>query len=159
MIAAHVYEDPQSTAGSGGRDTESGRFLPGRSPNPGGRPKGVAARVRELAGDDGGALLEIVATIASDTRASNRDRLEACRLLLDRGFGRSPAVVYIEGAETERPSPAIDGYKPPTYVDLVRFAMRIGSIGEGDLAELRQLLDCDVIDAKPPFELEAGEPA
>jgi Family of unknown function (DUF5681) len=46
-----VVESKHRTTGVGGI---TGRgFMPGESGNPGGRPKGLARRVRELVGDDG----------------------------------------------------------------------------------------------------------
>lgn len=62
-------------------------FLPGVSGNPGGRPKGFAARVRELT-RDGEDVLGVVVAILHDDRTPARVRLDASRLLLDRGWGR-----------------------------------------------------------------------
>src|SRR5512132_2388054 len=64
-------------------------FLPGQSGNPGGRPKGLSRRVRELVGDDGSAIAEYLFSVMTDDQARTADRLEAAKLLADRGFGRS----------------------------------------------------------------------
>lgn len=66
-----------------------GRYLPGHSYPPGpGRPKGLAAMVRALT-DDGRTIIEIVAGMLVDPDTSGRDRLEAAKILLDRGYGRA----------------------------------------------------------------------
>lgn len=76
----------------------AGRFRPGTpSPNPGGRPKGVAARAREVADLD--TLLGVLFGIATDSSARNSDRLAACRELLDRAYGRSPAYAPLESSD------------------------------------------------------------
>lgn len=64
-------------------------FVPGRSGNPSGRPKGLARRVRELVGDDGQAIAAFMCDVMHDERARMADRIEAGRWLADRGFGRS----------------------------------------------------------------------
>ncbi len=75
-------------------------FAPGRSGNPGGRPKGLTRRVRELVGDDGTAIAEFMYSVMADEGARTADRLEAARWLADRGFGKSPqAVSCLEGQE------------------------------------------------------------
>jgi hypothetical protein len=65
-------------------------FTPGRSGNPGGRPKGLTRRVRELVGDDGTAIAEFMFAVMADEGARTADRLEAARWLADRGFGKPP---------------------------------------------------------------------
>ena len=55
----------QNNAGTTGGVTGRG-FMPGRSGNPGGRPKGLAKATRELVGDDGMALVELWWDIARD---------------------------------------------------------------------------------------------
>ncbi len=79
------------------RDT-TGRWLPGRSPNPGGRPGGVR-EVREWARavwDAHGreALLEL----ALHGRREEV-RLKAWSEILDRAFGRAPQAVNLTGAD------------------------------------------------------------
>jgi hypothetical protein len=70
----------------------SGRFPKGVSGNPGGRPQGLARATRELVGEDGMALAQIWWDIARDETRRDSDRLEASRLLADRGWGK--AAVY-----------------------------------------------------------------
>jgi hypothetical protein len=64
-------------------------FQPGRSGNPGGRPRGLARATREIVGDDGRAIAEFWLTTMTDTSAKLTERLEASRLLADRGWGKA----------------------------------------------------------------------
>jgi hypothetical protein len=68
-------------------------FRPVQSGNPGGRPKGLARRVRELVGPDGEAVAAFMYDVMTDPKARTADRLEAGRWLADRGFGRADQVV------------------------------------------------------------------
>jgi hypothetical protein len=78
-----VQNNGRTTGGITGRG-----FMPGRSGNPGGRPKGLAKATRALVGEDGMALVELWWSIASDPTRCDSGRLEASRLLADRGWGR-----------------------------------------------------------------------
>ena len=82
-------------------------FLPGQSGNPGGRPKGLARRVRELVGEDGEAIVQFLVETMHDSSARRRDRLEAARLLADRGWGRPAQALEIE-LELANQQPALD---------------------------------------------------
>jgi Family of unknown function (DUF5681) len=70
-------------------------FVPGQSGNPGGRPKGLTRRVRQLVGDDGTAIAEFMYAVMVDDGARTADRLEAARWLADRGFGKPPQDVEL----------------------------------------------------------------
>jgi Family of unknown function (DUF5681) len=70
----------------------SGRFPKGVSGNPGGRPQGLARATRELVGEDGMKLAQFWLSIMEDPMRRDSDRLEASRLLADRGWGK--AAVY-----------------------------------------------------------------
>lgn len=50
-------------------------FQPGQSGNPGGRPKGLSRRVRELVGDDGHAIVEFMLDAMNDETARNAEVL------------------------------------------------------------------------------------
>jgi len=69
---------------------------PGQSGNPGGRPKGLTRRVRELVGDNGEAIAQFMYEVMSDEGARTADRLEAAKWLADRGFGRAVQALDID---------------------------------------------------------------
>lgn len=71
-------------------------FLPGQSGNPGGRPKGLSRRVRELVGDDGEVIAEYMLSVMHDEKARTADRLEAAKWLADRGFGRTVQTLDLD---------------------------------------------------------------
>ena len=71
--------------------------MPGQSGNPGGRPKGLARATRELVGEDGMALAELWWSIAQDPMRRDSDRLEASKLLAERGWGKAGAFEPVEG--------------------------------------------------------------
>ena len=63
--------------------------MPGVSGNPGGRPKGLSRRVREVVGDDGHAIADFMFRVLSNETERTADRMEAAKWLADRGFGKS----------------------------------------------------------------------
>jgi hypothetical protein len=71
--------------------------MPGRSGNPGGRPQGLARATRELVGEDGMALAQLWWDIAQDPMQRTSDRLEASKLLADRGWGKAAVFSPQEG--------------------------------------------------------------
>jgi hypothetical protein len=75
----------------------SGRWPKGVSGNPGGRPKGLAKATRELVGEDGMALAQLWWDIARDETRRDSHRLEASRLLADRGWGKAGNFEPVEG--------------------------------------------------------------
>jgi hypothetical protein len=79
-----------------GRDT---RFQPGECRNPGGRPKGLAKRIRELT-DDGETLIQQALTVLRDGDARLRDRAEARHWLTDHGFGKAVVTQEINLSAT-----------------------------------------------------------
>ena len=81
------------------------RFQPGVSGNPGGRRSGLAKLVRRST-RNGRELVDFLIAVLRDDEASRRDRLEAAKVLLDRGFGRVPAtldpLLALEAAEAAK---------------------------------------------------------
>jgi hypothetical protein len=77
-----VVVEPSNVA----RDN-AGRFLPGKTGNPGGRPK-VPEEFKELAKEHSFTALETVVAILQDPDAKAADRLRAADIILDRALGR-----------------------------------------------------------------------
>jgi hypothetical protein len=75
----------------------SGRFPKGVSGNLGGRPQGLAKATRELVGEDGMALAQFWWSTVQDETRRDRDRLEASKLLADRGWGKTAVYEPQEG--------------------------------------------------------------
>ena len=69
---------------------KNGRFLPGISGNPGGRPREVG-HVRELARDHSEEAIETLVDLMRHAK-SDAARGAAAQALLDRGYGKSVAV-------------------------------------------------------------------
>ena len=79
------------------------QFKPGQTGNPKGRPRGLAARLRDLElsweTDKGKSLGEVLLNIAHDETAKGADRIAATKLLWERAHGRTP-----EAADEENPT-------------------------------------------------------
>ena len=69
----------------------------GQSGNPAGRPKGLAALVKERVTPE--EIVQGFLSVAQDERAKPSERLAAWREIADRGFGKAPAFAAIEGAD------------------------------------------------------------
>jgi|SRR5579862_1354025 len=82
---------------------EGGRFQPGVSGNPGGRAGGLARRTRELLGGDGEPVILFWLQVLHDDGAKMSERLEASKLLADRGWGKAPVVCSPETGATAEP--------------------------------------------------------
>jgi len=72
-------------------------WKPGQSGNPSGRPKGIAAIVKDKV--DPGWMVDVLVDVAQDSRAKPSERIAAVRELADRGWGKAPAFAAIEGAD------------------------------------------------------------
>jgi hypothetical protein len=90
------------TTGVPGGVTGKG-FMPGRSGNPGGRPKGLARRVAEFVGQDGERIAVFFFDVMTDPKHRMADRIDAARWLSDRGFGRVSAASDRQAPEVPIP--------------------------------------------------------
>ena len=86
-------------------------FQPGKSGNPGGRPKahmGLAKSILD-ATRNGDEVRDILLGIARDVAVDPRTRVAACKELLDRGVGKAAQTIDVQ-IEDEAPEISIDEY-------------------------------------------------
>jgi hypothetical protein len=78
---------------------KTGRFQPGKSGNPGGRPK-VIREVIDLAREHTTLAIE---TLAKICKSADKDsaRVAAANALLDRAWGRAPQTIELQGTDEE----------------------------------------------------------
>ena len=74
----------------------SGRFLPGQSGNPGGRPK-VAPELRAAAQEVSLEGLKVLTVIMRDEKAPQNARINAVQAIWDRGFGKPDQQHRVSG--------------------------------------------------------------
>lgn len=97
-------------------------FKPGQSGNPGGRPKkavDLAAKASQF--DD--ELLAMLVGIVRDKKASRKDKMDAAKILFDRGFGRPSQSVMLQG-DPEKPI-ATTELSPEDYAKIVDAAKEV----------------------------------
>lgn len=113
-MAGQSQNRPETDAKGNGKPGERGNhagreFKPGNRANPGGRPKGLARKVREMFGDEGETLLAYAGAVMSGyvvsvhpqtqarsyEKVSVADRTAMLKILLDRGWGKPPEFVPI----------------------------------------------------------------
>lgn len=100
-IIPRVTAGPENTNGSRKRDAK-GKFLRGTSGNPGGRPKGLAAEVRdaypahEMVAD----MLRVAKGLkVQGQKPTIADMTKAREWLADRGYGKAAAFAAVEGGD------------------------------------------------------------
>jgi hypothetical protein len=106
----------------------SGQFAPGSSGNPGGRPRCLARAVRELVGENGEAIVQFWLDLMHDETARAADRLEASRLLAERGWGKAtlPIAAVEPPNEKDHSNDADRWPSPERMLDLARIAREMG---------------------------------
>lgn len=87
---------------------ERGRLMPGSANlNPGGRPKGLALRIRELTNNLSDQINRMVAISQGEVKAASvRDQIEATKWLAERSFGKAPET-HLVGAMGEEQRDAV----------------------------------------------------
>lgn len=121
-------------------------FEPGQSGNPGGRPKGLATKIREIAPAeelasfyvalwtrDGKVLRQLGIKVADVTLA---DRTRAADWLADRGYGKAPQYAAVEGEDPLELTDPLDLSIEAALDELAarREAQSSGAGAQGDLA-------------------------
>ena len=101
---------------------ETGRFKPGTTGNPGGRPKGIAAIARQHTDR---AVEVLVNAMGSD---DERVQIAAAKEILDRGYGKAPVFT----ADLTKRLDDLDDDALDAAIDAIRDALRNGSAaGDG----------------------------
>lgn len=95
-------------------------FKPGQSGNPGGRPKGLAAKAREYTDR----ALEVIAEALQDP--DPKVKLAAAKEVFDRGYGKAVSMT----ADVSKRLDDLDDDSLDSAIDALRSA--IGSAGEAD---------------------------
>jgi hypothetical protein len=81
-------------------------FLPGRSGNPGGRPKTPFSQYIRDKTENGSILVDYVLSVFRDRKLSAFERMQAVTWLADRGFGRPPYALDVH--ESDQPKTFIE---------------------------------------------------
>lgn len=111
------------------RERPAHLWKPGQSGNPGGKPKGLERRVREIVGPDLDAMITALVDIAlargnMGAGAKVRDRVAAASLVLNRGWGAPKQTVVVESDQ------------PTTEITI-----NVNVLPDGDLDQLETLLE------------------
>lgn len=96
LVNAQTEHRSQTEQGNNHASANKAKSMPtgkpwekGKSGNPGGRPKGLAKRVRELTGEGEDIVDFMLNVLKNDIKGTTKDRIEAAKWLADRGFGRA----------------------------------------------------------------------
>lgn len=100
-----------------------GQVVKGQVLNPTGRPRRVADLAAKC-GEYTDEIIETLLTIVRDKKASRRDKMEASKMLLDRGYGRPSQSMTISGDPEGMPV-ATTTLTPEQYADIVAAAKEV----------------------------------
>lgn len=101
---------------------EAYKWKPGQvNPNPGGRPKGLAARIRELE-KERGPVIDLVWRISEGLEKGfgARERLRASEILLERGWGKTPEIQLQGDLDQSVVSSELSNYSAEQLRDLLK---------------------------------------
>jgi hypothetical protein len=105
-----------------------GRWAPGQSPNPGGRPK-VAGAVRELARQHTQLALETLVEICEHGQ-SEAARIAAAVALLDRGWGRPTVAVEVHDPGPDLGALLLEAHRRATETLAAPMAIELAGIDD-----------------------------
>jgi hypothetical protein len=118
-LMERLYGEPESRQEQVmANPTGKGGFQPGKSGNPGGRPR-ETAEVRSLAREHTTEAVEALRTIMKDSSEPASARVAAANSLLDRGWGRAPQTITNEIS----PPGNTDAELPQAVQDLIATVM------------------------------------
>lgn len=115
-------------------------FKPGHGVVSPGRPKGLASRIRELT-NDGQDLIDILLEAATGLMDGirPRDRIEATKMLLERGYGKPVEIVKTEGGPSTLQLTA-------EHMEMIARALTAGSPSTGSTLPVRA--SAEIVDAQ-----------
>jgi hypothetical protein len=97
-------------------------FVPGRSGNAGGRPRGLARLTRELVGDDGEKIVNFWLEVMEDPTWRGSERLRASELLAERGWGKAPQFAPLPDDDPIEREKELDDAVQFFYAEVARLA-------------------------------------
>jgi Family of unknown function (DUF5681) len=132
-------------------------FRPGRSGNPGGRPKGFVGAIRKQT-RDGAELVTFFVSIFRDPKVKVADRMAAATWLADRAFGRPRLAVEVEVGEPMIPARVITRGAAEFNEKMARLAASVRGTPPPDpaRASLATLIASAMPEPQPP---EASTPS
>ena len=119
----------------------AGRWLPGRSANPGGMTPDVAM-VKRIARKNGPKMVETLVSIALDKKAPHASRIAAANSVLDRGYGRPEMSLSIDADVMRRKISELS-------VDELRQLKSKIVLGTIEATATEVAAETDVIDVEP----------
>ena len=124
-----------------------GRWTKGMSPNPGGRPKGLAALIREHSGD-GQELVAFMFTVFRGEAINGRKpgtamRMDAATWLSDRAFGK-PIQAVVHAGTLSQPWKVLDGMSDEDLEELVQASKALNEARANAIEGEARMLESDV---------------
>ncbi len=130
------------------RKPTRGSWQPGKSGNPGGRPKEYREVVR-LAREHTEDSILTLGRILRSRKAGALARIRAAEALLDRGWGRAPQKLTVEGGDPTKPICTKDASRPLPDLEHAR-AVFARLAARGAMAHLTGATDATPTPTPPP---------